>query len=76
MMVGAVSLIEMTFHARHASLGDHEMTLFWITFDSHNLLPWFIAAILTIAGFVLVRLSLPDLRDAWDDANTPQKGTA
>ena len=69
-VLGAASLVEMTFHARHAALGDHEMTLFWTTFDSHTVLPWLVAGAVTALGLFLTRRSLPALREAWADANS------
>lgn len=73
--LGAAALIEMTFHIRHASTGDHELTVYWITFDSHALLPWIIAIVVTIVGFWYARRTAPDLAEAWNDANTPDGTT-
>ncbi|GGX63890.1 hypothetical protein GCM10007385_36360 [Tateyamaria omphalii] len=72
---GAAALIEMTFHFRHASTGDHEMTIYWTTFDSHTVLPWIIAIAFTVFGFGVARRTAPDLVDAWNDANTPNGAT-
>ncbi|WP_299767992.1 branched-chain amino acid ABC transporter permease [uncultured Tateyamaria sp.] len=69
--LGAAALIEMTFHLRHASAGDHSMTLYWITFDSHTMLPWIVAIAVTLIGFGIVRATAPALAEAWNDANTP-----
>jgi len=60
----------MTFHYRHASLGDNEMTLFWTTFDSHTLLPWLIAGVITVLGIGIAKRTAPELKEAWDAANT------
>lgn len=68
--LGAAALIEMTFHVRHAATGDHEMTLFWMTFDSHTVLPWLVATGVAAAGFYLARANAPGLIEAWNAANT------
>jgi len=51
------------------------MTLFWTTFDSHTLMPWIIAALVAIIGVGVARATAPALKDAWDDANTPDGPT-
>ncbi|MEL7132002.1 MAG: branched-chain amino acid ABC transporter permease, partial [Pseudomonadota bacterium] len=70
--LGAAALIEMTFHLRHASAGDHEMTLYWTTFDNHTILPWAVAVAVTAFGFGVARHTAPGLVGAWSDANTPE----
>ena len=60
----------MTFHVRHAATGDYDMTLFWTTFDSHSVLPWIIAVGIAVVAFWITRRNLPELRDAWNSANT------
>lgn len=69
-VLGLCALVEMTFHYRHAATGDHEMTLFWTTFDSHTILPWIIAGGITLIGLGIARQTAPDLKDAWNRANT------
>ena len=64
------ALVEMTFHLRHAAAGDHEMTLFWTTFDSHALTPWIIAIVVALVGLGIARKTTPALREAWNEANT------
>ncbi|MEP5731212.1 MAG: branched-chain amino acid ABC transporter permease [Sulfitobacter sp.] len=68
--LGLCALIEMTFHFRHAATGDHEMTLFWTTFNSHSIVPWLVAAAITIAGLGIARATAPALKEAWDEANS------
>ncbi|MEM6938737.1 MAG: branched-chain amino acid ABC transporter permease [Pseudomonadota bacterium] len=70
-VLGLCALVEMTFHLRHSAAGDHEMTLFWITFDSHGILPWLVAGAVTLVGLGIARVTAPALKDAWDSANTP-----
>lgn len=74
--LGAAALIEMIFHLRHSSAGDHEMTLYWTTFDSHTVLPWVIAIAATGVGFYIARATAPALAAAWHDANTPDGAPA
>lgn len=69
-LLGLAALVEMTFHYRHGATGDHEMTLFWTTFDSHSLMPWIIAGVLTIVGLGIARVTAPALKEAWDEANS------
>ncbi|MEX0309055.1 MAG: branched-chain amino acid ABC transporter permease, partial [Tateyamaria sp.] len=73
--LGAAALIEMTVHLRHASAGDHEMTVYWTTFDSHSVVPWIIAIAVTGVGFAIARRTAPGLVEAWNDANTPDGAT-
>ena len=68
-VLALAGLIEMTFHLRHASLGDHHMTLFWVDLDSHSLMPWLVFAAIMAAGFAVMRRNLPELLSAWHSAN-------
>ena len=69
-ILGVCALVEMTFHYRHAAQGDHEMTLFWTTFDSHTIMPWIIAAVVAVVGIGIAKKTAPDLKEAWGEANT------
>ena len=69
-ILGVCALVEMTFHFRHASIGDDEMTLFWTTFDIHTLLPWLIAGAVALIGIGIAKRNAPELKEAWDAANT------
>ncbi|MGB7318690.1 MAG: branched-chain amino acid ABC transporter permease [Planktotalea sp.] len=69
-ILGVCALVEMTFHFRHASTGDDEMTLFWTTFDSHTLMPWVIAAVITAIGLGIAKMNAPSLKEAWGEANS------
>ena len=69
-VLGCAALLEMLFHVRHAMPGQNEMALFWMTFDSHAVLPWIIAIAVTLAGIFALRALTPQIRDAWHDANT------
>ena len=75
-ILGIAALVEMTFHYRHAALGDNEMTIFWTTFDSHAILPWLIAGIITAVALYFTKKNAPDLYEIWGEANTPSGGAA
>jgi branched-chain amino acid transport system permease protein len=75
-ILGIAALVEMTFHYRHAALGDNEMTIFWTTFDSHAILPWLIAGIITAIALYLTKKNAPDLYEIWGEANTPSGGAS
>ncbi|SEF49255.1 branched-chain amino acid ABC transporter permease [Jhaorihella thermophila] len=70
-VAGFVGVFEIVFHIRNAAPGDTEMTLFWITFDSHDVLPLAVSIIAALAGFWLARRVVPELSAAWTAANTP-----
>ena len=69
-LLGLAALVEMTFHYRHAATGDDEMTIFWTTFNSHDVLPWVIAIAITVIGLGITKVNAPALKDAWNEANT------
>lgn len=69
-ILGLSALVEMTFHYRHAATGDDEMTIFWTTFDSHDIMPWIIAGGITLIGLGIAKATAPALVDAWNEANT------
>ncbi|MFD2855913.1 hypothetical protein ACFSZS_15635 [Seohaeicola zhoushanensis] len=75
-VIGVSALMEIIFHYRHAPPGDEEMTLFWVTFDSHNLLAMLIAFVVAAAGFWVAKRNSGELRNAWHAANTPDGGRA
>ena len=67
---GLAAILETSFHIRQSAADDYEMTVFWITYNSHAILPWAVMLFATLGGFWLARRSWPDLRAAWDEANT------
>ena len=75
-IVGAACLIEMVFHMRHASVGDHQMTLFWISFDSHTVLPWAVSLTLLIGGGWLAGRFAPDMAESYHAATSLDGGAA
>ncbi len=75
-ILGAAGVMEILFHLRHSAGGESEMTLFWITFDSHSFLPLLICIIVAVGGFLLARRNAPELRDTWHRANSLEGGAA
>ncbi len=73
-ILAAACFVEIMFHARHASVGDVTMTLFGVTFNHTNILPWLLTGGVALVCFWLVRRGAPELAEAWHDANTPDGG--
>jgi len=69
--LGAAGFIEIMFHRRAAPVGEEEMTLFWITFNSHDLIPTALTLIFAIGGFWLAKRNAPEMADAWHRSITP-----
>ena len=63
------ALVEMLFHVRHASPGDHAMHLYFIEVDSHSPIPWLISAAIMAIGIYFVRRGGPELVHVWHEAN-------
>ena len=64
-----VALLEILFHARHASLGEEQISLFGVTFNSHDWLPMIVVIGVGLLAFVFVRKLAPEVKEAWDAAN-------
>ena len=63
-------LIEVIFHAKHATADDHVMSIYWTTFSTHDILPWVVLAVLSVGGIWLDKRNAPELLEAWGNANT------
>ncbi|MCP4184133.1 MAG: branched-chain amino acid ABC transporter permease [Hyphomicrobiales bacterium] len=63
------SLLEIAFHAKHAAIGEEQMSLFGIGFNSHSFLPWMIVIVLSIGSGWMIRRIAPGLNESWDEAN-------
>ena len=63
------SLLEIAFHAKHTAIGEEQMSLFWISFNSHGVLPWLVVIVLAIGSGWMIKNIAPDLKEAWDVAN-------
>ncbi|GHG81127.1 branched-chain amino acid ABC transporter permease [Pseudodonghicola xiamenensis] len=75
-LLGTAGGMEILYHLRHAALGENEMSLYWISFDSHSVLPIAICLLTAAGGFWLAKRNAPELADAWHEANTPNGGVA
>ncbi len=69
----AAAIMEILFHAREASVGSEEMTLYGMTFNSHGYAPLVIAAAVAAASLYLMKQIAPSVREAWSEAN-PVRG--
>ncbi|MEX0286149.1 MAG: branched-chain amino acid ABC transporter permease [Paracoccaceae bacterium] len=68
-VLGIASLVEMIFHVRSGAEGEHDMTLFWIDFSTHDVLPWVVALAVAVIGIGLARRNAPAFKAAWETAN-------
>jgi branched-chain amino acid transport system permease protein len=68
---GIIGFLEMIHHVRAASVGDTEMSLIGIEFDTHGIMPWIIVAVLVVIGGFLTKTQMPQLREAWEVAHSP-----
>lgn len=78
-ILGLAGVVEIIFHWRHAAVGEEEMTLFWVTFNSHDIVPITVMGLAAVAGFLLARRSAPDMAAAWHRSitpDTPKGGTS
>ncbi|MFT6556817.1 branched-chain amino acid ABC transporter permease [Sneathiella sp.] len=73
MLAGIVGFLEMIHHVRSAAVGETQMTLIGMDFDTHTVLPWVIVGILGTVGAYLTKTQMPQLREAWEVANAPLK---
>ncbi len=69
-LLALAGLIEVIFHAKHATADDHVMSIFWTTFSTHDILPWVVLIVLSIGGIWLARRNAAELKEAWGNANT------
>ncbi len=72
-VVSVVGLLELIHHVSDTLIADPEITLLFVTFDSHAVAPWITLVVLGLAGtFAFSRLRL-GLRQAWAAANDSTK---
>jgi branched-chain amino acid transport system permease protein len=70
-LLGVMFLMEIVFHARHASVGDDMMSIFGVDFSSHSPVAWIVCAVMAVAGIWIAKTNAPELRQTWHEANTP-----
>lgn len=68
-VLSSAAVMEILFHAREAAIGDEEMSLYGMTFNSHGILPMVISLVLAVGSFVLLKRLAPELKEVWDEAN-------
>ena len=64
---GVIALLEMNYHV---TLNAHEgplLGLFWMKVDTGHPLPWAVAALVTLGGFLLFRRTWPVVANAWNE---------
>ena len=66
-VIGAVCLTELINHVRHHG-EEQMMTLFWVEFDTTAPLPWALIIAFLVSGFILSRLFMRELKEAWSNA--------
>ena len=67
-ILALAGLCEVLLHSRNAAVGESGMSLYWVSFDSHEPAPWIVLAAAAVAGFWLARRSAPALAAAWAEA--------
>lgn len=72
MMAGIAGFLETVHHVRAAGVGDTGMQLMGIEYDTHTVMPWVIIFVLAVGGGLLMIRQVPQLREAWENANDPQ----
>ena len=68
MAVGAIVIIEMTYHRSAKASEGATISLFRLTLDTTTVTPWIAAIVLLGGGFLLLRRTRPIVGAAWHDA--------
>ena len=68
-VLASAAVLEILFHARHASIGAEQMSLYGISFNSHAVAPLAFALIVAAASLFIIARLAPALLEAWGDAN-------
>lgn len=68
-LLGFAAFIETLHHAKHASIGDDEMSVFWMSFSTHDVLPWLVSIALTATGGFLAWRGAPAMKAAFEQAS-------
>jgi branched-chain amino acid transport system permease protein len=67
-IVGAILIIEMTYHRCVKATEGATISLFHLTLDTTSVTPWIVAIMLLGGGFLLLRRTRPIVGAAWHDA--------
>ena len=68
MLVGAIVIIEMTYHRSVKASEGATISLFRLTLDTSSVTPWIAAMVMLGGGFLLLRRTWPIVGAAWHDA--------
>ena len=69
-ILGLAAFIEILHHAKHSAIGDDAMSLFGISFSSHDVLPWIVSSVLAVGGIWLAKRFAPEMKQAYENAST------
>ena len=68
-LLGIAAVLEIGYHARSAAEGEEMMTLYWMHFNSHGVLPWVLSVGVAVGGSWLCHLLARQVKAAWEVAN-------
>ena len=72
LLAGAIGLLEMAHHLNASGTAEAVWKLFGWEIALGSVWPWMIAAVLFLLGFYSIRRCLPEVHEAWDQANAPE----
>jgi branched-chain amino acid transport system permease protein len=73
LFLGLMVLIEINYHLSLSINPDKPMSVFGIQFDAHSPVPWTLAILLVIIGFVLFRRAAKLVNLSWQEVNYEMK---
>jgi branched-chain amino acid transport system permease protein len=73
LFLGVMLLIEINYHLSLSIDPDKPMSVFGIQFDAHSPVPWVIAILLTVIGFVLFRRAGKLVNCSWQEVTYEMK---
>ena len=71
----SAAILEILFHARHAALGEEDMSLFGMSVNTHSAWPLVTAIVIAAVSLFALRKLAPPLKEAWDEANQMDPGS-
>ncbi len=72
--LSAAAILEILFHAKHATPGNEIMSLMGIRFNSHSPIPLALAVCAMLISGWLLRSLIPSFKESWDEANHAGSG--
>jgi branched-chain amino acid transport system permease protein len=73
LLLGVMTLIEINYHLSLSIDPDKPMSVLGIQFDAHSPVPWGIAILLIIIGFVLLRRAAKLIHLSWQEVTYEMK---